>query len=164
MALAVAAGIDLPVYALARVLASEELRGRKLEKLCIGHVVKNAAEASGLSIVAKVTMGEPGEAGFFGRQNAGRRYVASQNDPRAEDVEIALDVLVRGKADPTRGALQFDHPAAQNAAKASGVAGYRDSADTLATKRLLTNDLVTVPGVDPKRLRFWRPKARGVIA
>jgi hypothetical protein len=149
--LAAFAGMSLDAYALARVLASEELQGRRAEKAAIAWVVRNIAAHDGKT-VAQVVLGS---AGTFGRQG-GRRPVASAKPPSAEDVAIASAVLDSHGPDPTHGALQFDHPRTQDALYRSGQVSK--NAAQIAEIRRVNNTLVVADGVDPGRLRFWRPK------
>ena len=155
--LASAAGLSLSIYALARVLASEENKGRLKEKTAIAWVVRNEAAARNKTIAEVVLRADTAHAGTFGSQNQGR-FVSSAKSPSAEDVTIARAVLGSDGPDPTLGARQYDHPKAQNALVASGAEGYRFDADELAQRRLVNNVMVVVDGIDPRRLRFWRPR------
>lgn len=156
--LAAAAGIPLSVYALARVLASEENKGRLREKTAIAWVVRNEAAARNKTIAEVVLRADTAHAGTFGSQNQGR-FVSSAKPPAPEDITIARAVLASDGPDPTLGARQYDHPKAQNALVASGADGYRFDADALAQRRLVNNTMIVVDGIDPRRLRFWRPRA-----
>ena len=155
--LASAAGLSLSIYALARVLASEENKGRLKEKTAIAWVVRNEAAARNKTIAEVVLRADTAHTGTFGSQNQGR-FVSSAKSPSAEDITIARAVLGSDGPDPTLGARQYDHPKAQDALVASGAGGYRFDADELAQRRLVNNVMVVVDGIDPRRLRFWRPR------
>lgn len=156
--LASAAGVSLSVYALARALASEENKGRIKEKTAIAWVIRNEASARNKTIAEIILRADTLHAGTFGAQSQGR-FVSSAKAPSSEDLTIASAVLNSRGPDPTNGARQYDHPKAQNALVASGAEGYRFDADALAQRRLVNNVMIVVDGIDPKRLRFWRPRS-----
>jgi spore germination cell wall hydrolase CwlJ-like protein len=152
-ALAKQAGTSLDVYALARMIASEHPSGTNAVKVAVACVVLNYARKRGVSVSALLLAPQ----GRFGRQNVGK-YAATGNDPTAEEIEIARRVLSGGVLDPTGGAVQFDSPRAQRAALARGVKGYKKTPEDVARQRIAEGKVaVTVPGIDPDYLRFWKP-------
>ena len=153
------AGVSLDVYALARMLRSEHGSEAERVKVAVGWAAVNQAKASGVSISRLLLRGtaKGGSDGYFGAQNVGK-YASTRTDPTTDDVAIAAKVLGRTVPDPTGGATQFDSPAAQRALVAKNLKGYSKGPEAVAAERLKRSDLVTVPGIDPDHLRFWRPR------
>lgn len=157
-ALAASAGVPLPVYALARMIASEAGNRPRAEKLAVGWAARNYARQKygGDVFKALTSSGPAGSRGRFGSQNLGR-YAATGQDPRADDLEIAIAVYARAEPDPTGGGTRFDSPRAQDAlAKRGKVKGYnKDSAAVGASRRSEGFREVQIAGIDPRALRVW---------
>lgn len=165
--LAKQAGVSLDVYALARAIASEHPNSSELVKMAVAWVTQNNARRRGVSVASLLLAPN----GLFARQNAtvnGKhlgKYAATGNDPIAQEIAIAGKVLSGAVADPTGGAVQFDSPRAQRAALARKVKGYRKTPEQVAAERMKEGKvLVTLTGVDPDYLRFWRPRAGAAVA
>lgn len=157
--LAALAGVNVSVYALARMLASEHDGDGVPVKTAIAWACVNAARKAKVDVFVLLTRSTKMSPGSFGAQNTGR-YASTARDPRRIDCQIAADVLSWKVADPTGGATQFDSPRAQRALMARAAKGYTKSPEQVAeARRKGGSELVTIPGVDPDYLRFWRPKA-----
>lgn len=152
-------GVSLDVYALARMIVSEAGEKNRAAGIACAWAAVNHAIARGESISTVLLRGKGSSEGRFGGQNLGK-YASTKQVPSDATISIAKDVLNHSIPDPTKGARQWDAPAAQNAMLGK-VAGYTKSADDVAATRLKTNDLVMVPGVPS--IRFWRPKGTGVV-
>lgn len=144
--LADAAGYDVPVYALARVGASEAGGQKKVAKAGVMWVVMNEASRRGTDVLSVIL----GDASSFGAQGTGgRHFVSSSHDPQTIDLATAQGVVDGSIDDPTGGAVNFDSPGA-----------YSDpsKADTFAANRESEGkELVLLDGVPEKTFRFWRP-------
>lgn len=156
--LASQANVPLPVYALARMIASEHPRDAELVQVAIAHITLNEARRRGTDVVALLLRSTRSEAqGKFGAQHAGK-YAATGKDPTPEHIAVAHKVIAGLVPDPTKGAVQFDVPKAQRAALARGVPGYRKTPeDVAAARRREGKELVTLPGVPADNFRAWRP-------
>lgn len=140
--LALAAGVEVNAYALARCLASEHPRDPTVYLRCVAWAVRNKARERGVSVLQLLTdgAGVAGD-GFFGEQkaHAGTKYAATVNDPRRRHVQVAAEVMASPlAADLTRGATHFYSPKAQDslAAKAASVKARQDAGEQLTTKEL----------------------------
>jgi hypothetical protein len=153
--LAAAAGASLAEYALARCIASEAGTLPAAGRAGVAWAVRNYAKRVGKG-VAELLLGPEK---LFGSQNAGKgRYAATSQAPYTADLELARGVLGGAVPDPTRGAIQWDSPAAQRALLARKAAGYRKTPeDVAATRRKEGKEVVYLAGVDAEKLRFWRP-------
>jgi hypothetical protein len=151
-------GVSLDIYALARMLISEAGEKNKAAMTAVGWAAVNHAIARGESISTVLLRGKGASEGKFGGQNTGGKYASTKQVPSDATVALAKGILAHTVPDPTKGARQWDAPAAQNA-MVGKVAGYTKTASDVATERLKTNDLVMVSGVPS--IRFWRPK--GVV-
>jgi len=159
--LANACNLDLRTYALARMLASENPRDTDLVRIAVAWVCCNEAARENTTpeqLLLRST--RPDRNGKFGSQLGG--YASTTNDPVPQDVQIAQRVLApptadNYAADPTGGAVQFDSPRAQRAALARGAPGYVSTPEQVAAERQSEGKVqVTLPGVDPDYMRFWR--------
>jgi len=168
-ALAEEAGCTTDEFALATMLSSEHGNDPQAFKEAVGSVALNEARARGLSISDLLLQAKNvSHQGFFGSQAdqekktssgaaASDRYASTARQPYEDDVGIAKQLLSGAVPDPTGGARQFDSPKAQDAGFKKGK--YSMDADALAAKRESEGkELVTVDGIDPYRLRFWRIK------
>lgn len=152
-ALAAAAGVDIQTYCLARATASEAGGLSRTAQQAVACAIVNFAQSEGLSVADLVL----GTARAFGRQGSGGRRVASTRAPAALQLEIAAAVMAGEVGDPTGGATQFDSPSGQRRLIAQGDPLSRKTPDEIAALRAAAGyELVTVPGVDPDTLRFWR--------
>jgi hypothetical protein len=151
-----AADGDLDVYALARMVSSEEGRSSNQIKVAVCWAVKNHAARSGRSIASiLLRANNAAHSGYFGTQkdidpnSAGfgnsDRYASTANDPYTGDYEIAISVIRDTIPDPTGGADQFDRPKAEK--DPVRVAQNRVNAGSVPAP---------VAGIDPDELRFWR--------
>lgn len=147
-------GVSLDVYALGRMMMSEA--GTKTSRIAVGWAAVNHATAIGDSISALLLRGKGTSQGKFGGQNTGGKYASTREVPSDAVLADAKAILAHSIPDPTKGARQWDAPAAQNALVKKGVRGYTKTADDVAAARSKTNDLVMVPGIP--NIRFWRPK------
>jgi hypothetical protein len=146
-------GLDPNVYALARAITSEQGSRYPAARVGVAWVIVNEARARGLSVLALVTRSKHAGDGFFGRQSQGR-YVATSQDPDADAVNVATDVLSGMTDDPTGGARNFDSPGAYGVQDGTTAAG----ADAFAAKRAAEGkELVLLDGVPESVVRFWRP-------
>lgn len=150
------AGLPLEVYALARMISSENGNDSPAIKLAIAWAALN--HAGGADQVAAVLLRGRGSAdGHFARQNAGGKYASTALDPFEDDVRIAQAVVSGSVPDPTGGATNFYSPRTQDALAARNVDGYgKDAAAVDAAWRASGLDPVDVPGVDPDYMRFYR--------
>lgn len=183
--LANSAALDLDVYALARMLSSEEGNAPTLYKVAVGFAARNAAHGR---IAEKLLAGKGDAFGFFGRQSAryltGRwldaegdvvdgttpgavpedahagKYASTALDPHEDDVSIATSILSGLLADPTGGATNFFSPRLQDARYETGRAD-RNAADVDAKWRAGGLEPVTVDGVDAFELAFYKPVQGG---
>jgi hypothetical protein len=151
-------GVSLDIYALARMLVSEAGEKNKAAMTAVGWAAVNHAIARGESVSTVLLRGKGKSEGKFGGQNTGGKYASTKQVPSDATVALAKGILAHTVPDPTKGARQWDAPAAQN--KMVGkVAGYTKTSADVAAERLKTNDMVMVSGVPA--IRFWRPK--GVV-
>lgn len=152
-------GVSLDIYALARMLVSEAGEKNKAAMTAVGWAAVNHAIARGESISTVLLRGKGSSEGKFGGQNTGGKYASTKQVPSDTTIALAKGILAHTIPDPTKGARQWDAPAAQNKLVAGKVAGYAKTSDDVAAERSKTNDLVMVSGVPS--IRFWRPK--GVV-
>jgi hypothetical protein len=151
-----AGGMDQEVYSLARMIRSEEGRSDVPSKTAVAFAAVNRARSAGQSVTALLTVGNTG-GGFYGPQNTGGRYAATEQDPYEGDAAIAALVLGGYTADPTSGAEYFDRPKLQDLLLARGTPGYTKSAADVAASREAGGEvLVAATGVDVNELRFWK--------
>lgn len=162
--LAAIAGVDVEVYSLARCIASEEGNSSKETQAAVGWATKNHADASGKSITDLLTYAvEPTHRGKYGTQRnievgtangpnpatgfkgGSDRYASTANDPYQGHIAIATGILDGSIPDITKGADQYDRPAAERDPVA--IANQRTSSGSTLVD-------LSDQGVDPG-LRFW---------
>jgi hypothetical protein len=152
-------GVPLDVYALGRMMASEA--GTKVSRIAVGWAAVNHASANHESVSTVFLRSNKSHVeanGKFGAQNLGK-YASTKAVPSDETLADAKKILAGQIKDPTKGARQWDAPAAQD--KMLGkVSGYTKSSTEVAAIRSKTNDMVMVDGVP--NIRFWRPKGATV--
>lgn len=152
--LSVEAGYSLEVYALGRMLSSEEGRSDTTTQAAIVHATINQAAKSGKGIAALLLAAKnPRNRDHFGSQkdkdpnsaNVGNsdRYASTALDPYDRDCRLVQQCMDGTIPDLTGGATNYDRPAGE--ANPEKVAANRRSAGL---------ELVDVPGADPG-LRFW---------
>lgn len=140
------------VEAMARMIASENPNDSVLIQSAIAWAAKNEAERRGKT-VADLLMPN----GIPSGQNTGGRYASTRNPSTYATRQVAYDVLSGATPDPTGGAIQFDSPRAQRAALARNVSGYSKTPEQVAASRMSEGkELVTLPGVNPDYMRWWR--------
>jgi hypothetical protein len=158
-ALALAAGVSLEMYCLARSIASEEGGQPRLHQQAVGCALVNFArsEFPRLADADAVIQLVLGSAGQFGRQGSGGRRVSSARAPIRLQLELAADILAGQLGDPTSGATQWDSPKGQRALLKQGDPLTQATPQQIADTRMAHGyELVVVPGIDPDDLRFWR--------
>lgn len=154
--LAATAGVDVEVYSLARVIASEEGLSSVATQAAVGWSVRNHASNASKSITALLTAAKYGpHAGYYGTQrnievgtsgyNGSDRYASTANDPYAGHVQVAAGVLDGSIEDFTGGADQFDRPA-----------GEKDPAAVAANRAASGSEEVDLSDYVDEGLRFWR--------
>jgi hypothetical protein len=162
-ALADSAGLDLPTYALARLIASEEGNSPVAEKVAVGWAAWNA---HGAKLADVLTSGKGDADEHFkaqgysyttGPTSTGRAaaYASTAQDPHEDDVRIATGIIAGTIADPTGGATNFFRPGLQDEEFAQGKV-TRDGAAVIAEWTAGGLSPVTVPGIDPGELAFFR--------
>ena len=155
--LAANAGVALDVYALASAMQSEE--SSDAGRLAVGCAIRNAAKRSRVSIATKLLAAvKKGKRypshGYFGSQEAPGKWAATSKPPTAKTLQMAADIVANRVADPTRGAVQWDAPEAQNRMHKSNPETYPLDAAGVKTKRIAGRAReVWVPGVP--HTRFW---------
>ena len=159
--LAAAAAVPLDQYSLARAIQSEAGSSSEAERTAVAWVVWNMANSLGKTITATVTSGN--QAGFYGAQNLGGRFVSTASAPRAANLALAGSILAGEIPDNTGGALHFFNPALQDRMLAKLVPGYKKSAaQFIATMRKDGFEPREVEDVDPSKfLVFVKAAGRG---
>jgi hypothetical protein len=158
--LAAQAGVDVEVYSLARMIASEEGRSSNVIKAAVAFAAINRATSKGEGITALVTRAlVPSHSGSYGTQrnidpNKGGdpengpsdRYCSTANDPYAGDADIAGQCYTGVLDDFTGGAVEFDRPGQE-----------RDPEKVAADRAAEGLVALTVPGIDVEAdgIRFW---------
>jgi hypothetical protein len=141
--LAAAASLDIEVYSLARVIASEEGLSSTATQAAVGWAVKNHADASGKTLTSLLTYAKlPAHSGSYGTQrniekgtvgfNGSDRYASTANDPYQGHVQIATGILDGSIEDLTQGSDQFDRPSGEtnpDAVAASRIASGSEEVD-----------------------------------
>ena len=159
--IAAAHGVSLDVEALAR-LGPSEAGSSKAAQTAVMWATVNYAKRAGLSISqlllrGRLKSGLPSSSeGKFGAQNTGK-YASTRNPSTSQSRELAAGVLSGKIPDPTKGATQYDAPAAQDAGVAKKLPGYTKTSAEIAAERSKTSKLVMVAGVS--NIRFWAPKS-----
>jgi hypothetical protein len=143
--LASAAGVNVDVYTLARIMRSEAGSGPEPERIAVAWVARNAAREKGVSPTAWATGASGLSKGFYGPQNIQKRVVATGSAPRAKDLELAQAIMNGDIPDNTGGATHFMHPAGQNLLAKMGLKGYTQSAETVIARWKAS-------GLDPRKV------------
>lgn len=161
-ALALASGETFVVYCFARAIASEEGGQPRTHQVAVACAILNFARSerpgdTDEEAIIKLILGSAGQ---FGRQGSGGRRVSSARAPGYLQFRIAHDVLAGVEPDPTMGATQFDSPSGQRKLLAQEDSLTTKTPEEVAASRISKGyELVTVPGIDPDDLRFWRRAA-----
>ena len=136
------------IEALGRRSVSENGRDPEIVQVAVAWTAKNEAKRRKL-LVAKLLMpnGLPGP-------QAGR-YASTARAATDTSREIARKVLKGVIADPTNGAIQFDAPGTQDILYKQGKV-TKTAAQVAASRMADGKELVTVSGVDPRYMRWWR--------
>jgi len=150
-------GVEVDVYALARVGASEAGGQKRIAKAAVMWVVMNEAARRGATPLEVIL----GAAPDFGHQGeGGRGFVASSRIGQTVDLEVAGGVWNRSIADPTDGALNFDSPGAYKDKKGADgqvIQTAQQRAQTFAENRASERkEMITLEGVPESTFRFWR--------
>jgi hypothetical protein len=108
--LAQSAKVSMDVYALARMIASEEGSGNAPTLLCLGEAARNEAKRRGTSVFSLLTNSTvPALRGRFGEQRT--RWASTRLDPNGRHVAAATAAL--SGTGLARGARDFFDPATQ---------------------------------------------------
>lgn len=150
--LARAAGVGLPVYALASAMQSEERTDRG--RLAVGRAVWNAVRGRADRIFPKLC-----PTGRLGRQVA-NAYADTSRPPTARTLDLAAAMVAGRVPDFVEGAVQWDAPAAIDRnhrlylADPARYPRYRRSAAEVAARRL-AGGAREVRLADVPNTRFW---------
>lgn len=139
------AGSDIETYTVARTLASET-SGPPIEKAAIAWAIRNYRDLKKRSIFDLGTKN-----GLYGKQ-AKVGFMATSKDPTDKDLHVATMVLAGAWPDPTRGSIQWFHPADQNAIFAKGESSV-DAQGLIAKRRSEGREPVYIDGA-PKIVMF----------
>jgi len=154
-ALASAAGLDLELYSLARLVASEEGHAEPVYQLAVAEAVRNEAAKRGTSITAMLTYHTQGKprAGHYGRQVG--RLAATTLDPTAQNVAAARAAL--SGTNMVLGAHRFFAPRVHDAGTQAGKK-IRSFESVLAdwTKKDRLQWIGQIPGIDPYKLALLK--------
>lgn len=157
--LARAAGVPLDVYALASAMQSEE--GTKIGHIAIGCAIRNFCRRHKVPIAHQLLRAiKHGKTcashGHFGSQEAKGKWAATSKPPTAETLILASQILALPSPieDPTRGAIRWYSPEAQNRGHKRDPSTYSLDAKQLKTKLISQGGTpIMVDGV-PNTL-FW---------
>jgi hypothetical protein len=168
--LANSAGLDLDAYALARMISSEEGPSPTVYKVAVGWAAVNASRGN---VADKLLAGKGSTSGHFAAQNAryftgeldahsgepitahAGKYATTANDPREDDMQIAVAILSGALADFTGGATNFFRPRVQDRLFAAGRASKAaETVDAEWRARGLTP--LEVEGIDSAELTLYR--------
>lgn len=143
---------DDDLEALSRMITSENGADKRIVRIAVAWAAKNEAARRGIS-VAQLVMptGVPGDQG-----SPGHGYASTARAASAEDEGIAYDVLSGKEADPTGGAIQFDAPRTQRVLHNRNPSKYKTPEEVAANRIREGKELVTIPGIDPDYMRWWR--------
>jgi hypothetical protein len=142
---------------LATMIASEQGSDPPHVKAAIANAAVNYAKYKKYTDVENAITDGSGPARSFGGQLG--RYASTHEPPTLEDLNIAEAVLSGRLPDTTGGAIQFDSPLAQLEGLRKKLPGYKKTPEQLAADRRKSGlEAYYLPGVDPMRVRFWRPK------
>lgn len=144
--------LDIPVVALASMIASETGSGPRSAKAAVAWAARNEARATGRSVMQLLA-----PRGEFGAQGvAGRGYASTARPPNPVDLDVAQKVLENRISDVSKGSRYFDSPAAFE--KLRGTEGYDPGRAEERVARMQSRgyEPYYVPGVNPRYLRLWR--------
>lgn len=142
------------VEALARMIASENPNDGELIQTAVAWVAKNEAKRLKRSVTQLLV---PDGAAYGPQGQGGRWYASTRNEATEATRAIARNVLSGATVDPTNGATNFDSPRSQRAGIRKGLPGYKSTPEEIAQRRMNAGqEMVTLPGVDPDYMRFWR--------
>ena len=159
--------LTLDDYALARALRSEHGREPANVRRWVAWAIRNSAQRANNTIFRHLTRSGGPASGLFARQRTDGRFAATNEAPRGEDIQIAIDVLdSAGVEDPTRGATNFFSPRTQNILVARAQAGDhrfkgKITADANGIRARRNKQGLysrgTPPGVEPDIVEFFGP-------
>lgn len=149
-AIADAAGLELEVCTLARVISSEHGRDATVVKVAVAHAVVNACGHGG--IFRRACAGSL----YFGRQDVGGRYASTAQDHYAQHVQIAQAVYDGQLADTTNGATNFFSPRAQRVLHLRDAEKWKTAEEVDERWRARGLEAVDVLGIDPDLVTFYR--------
>jgi hypothetical protein len=153
--LATEVGVELGVYALARLISSEAGGLPEAGRAGVAWAAVNEARRRKISVFKLLG----GDEAKFARQNVGGRFASTAEPPSRADLELAQAVLAGALPDPTGGATRWDSPRAQRALLAKKAKGYRKTPEDIARSRVAEGfEVVGVAGIDGDTLRFWRKR------
>lgn len=143
--------------ALATMIASEQGSDPPHVKAAIANAAVNYARYKKYTDVEDaITSGSGPERSFGGQLG---RYASTNEPPTLEDLNVAEAVLSGRLCDTTGGSIKFDSPFAQLDGIKRKLPGYKKTPEQIAEDRAKAGlEVFYLPGVDPMRLRFWRPK------
>lgn len=132
--LAAATGLDPDLYALARVIESEEGSADASVLVAVAEIVRNRArylserDGKPKSILSLVLYDpDQGQSGHFGRQSGGR-FVASTEDPTERSI-AAAKLALEGETNLAMGAMRFFAPRSQDGGLQAGRKLKHDAID-----------------------------------
>jgi hypothetical protein len=142
--------VDVDVYSLARMLASEEESATPATKAALAWVAINVAALRGTTVTLLLThdVNAHGD-GKYGHQ-AGR-WASTATDPYEQDFNIAINCMTGSTPDPTDGAVHFFRPSLQDRLLALG----KVKSSAAAIDAEWGGNGFTVPGVD-SGITFYR--------
>jgi hypothetical protein len=147
------AGLDLPRYALSRMVESEAGGLPDAAKLGVAFAALTHAGTVNRGIAELLLRSSGAGNGFFGRQDQGR-YATTAKDPSPAAIDAATRAIEAAADDPTDGADQWDSPWSY---KDSDYETAEEKAERVAAaRRDAGKELVVIPGVPQRKLRFWR--------
>jgi hypothetical protein len=133
------AGVHVDVYTAARIVESEAGdAAADAERIAVVWVARNEVarrlgRPPGFEEFTRVVCaGEPGEAGRYGAQDAGGRWISTRRAPERDDVDLAVAIFAGEIPDNTGGATKFFHVATQDALHRRDPGRYRSSADVIS--------------------------------
>jgi hypothetical protein len=153
-ALADAAGLDVDTLALARMITSEAGGLPTIGKLAVAFATLTHAAAAKKTLSALLLHSNGAGDGYFGRQSQGR-YAATSHDHTAAALAAAQAAIGGEVDDPSDGSDQWDSPHAYRDDPVKGTA--EEQAAAVEQARLdAGKEQVTIAGISPTVIRFWR--------
>lgn len=153
--LANSAGVDLQVYSLARMIASEDGSAPAPRLLALAETTRNEAARGRVSIFALLTRSSVSAAkGKYSEQAAGK-WASTRVDPLARHLEAAR-IAIEDGSDVFGGATDFFDPRAQDKGKQGEHTLKKTSEDYITDK--LSDGMAwigQVDGIDPYRLMLF---------